>query len=229
MYIMDIAGACSIISLFIGYIVSPIVNTSKKLKRFWIFLLNKQIMWFITVRFDREDDTDFDYSVFEDIKKYFIEEYTQTLSSRCTIDKDIPKKMFIYNCSGMTFQVNYSGHIFIQMREYHAPYRDSRKLISQKVLPLLRNLEELIERDTPNSKLEIGYSCKIKFEDKNPFIGQYLLKDSDLDLKTFKCVLEGKTEKSRIEIHKNEFEFQSNKLSLLQSLMNEHLSIGVVK
>ena len=224
---MDIAGICSIGSLVISYIVSPIVKTSKKLKKFWIFLLNKQVMWSITARFERGDDADFEYSVFENIKRYFVENYTQMLGSRgCTLDKDIPNKTFIYNCSGLTFQVNYSGDIFIQMREYHAPYRDSRKLIDEKILPLLRNLEELIGRGAPNSKLGIGYACKIKFEDKNPFMGYYLLKDNDLDLKDFTCVLEGKTEKSKIEIHKSTFEFHSDNLSLLQSLMNKHLSVG---
>lgn len=224
---MDIAGICSIGGFFIGYVVSPILKTSKKLKKFWIFLLNKQVMWSITARFEREDDEDFEYSVFENVKRYFVENYTQMLGSRrCTLDKDIPNNTFIYNCSGLTFQVNCSGRIFIQMREYHAPYRDSRKLISKKIIPLLTDLEELVKANTSNSKLEIGYSCKIKFENKNPFMGQYLLKDTDLDLKTFNCVLEGKNSKTIVEIHKNEFEFQSNNLSLLQSLMDEHLSVG---
>lgn len=227
MQIMDMAGMCSIGTFIIGYIVSPIINTSKRLKKVRMFLLNKQVMWSITARFKRGDDADFEYSVFENIKRYFIEEYTQTLGSKgYTLDKDIPQKTFIYNCSGLTFQVNHFGHIFIQMREYHAPYRNSRKLIAKKIIPLLTDLEELIKTNTSNSKLEIGYSCKIKFENKNPFMGQYLLKDSDLDLKTFNCVLEGNNGKTKVEIHENKLKFQSNNLSLLQSLMNDHLSVG---
>lgn len=224
---MDLSSICSIGSFFIEHIVSPIAKTSKKLKSFWIYLLNKQVMWSITARFKCGNSTDFDDCVLENIKKYFMDEYRQILDSKvCAIDKDIPKKTFVYSCSGLTFQVDYSGDIFIQLREYHAPYRDSRKLIDKKILPLLRHLEELIGKDASNSKLIIGYTCKIKFEDGNPFMGQYLLKDNDLDLKTFTCVLEGKTEKSKIKIHKNTFEFHSDNLSLLQSLMAKHLSVG---
>ena len=112
------------------------------------------------------------------------------------------------------------------MREYHAPYRDSKKLISKKIVPLLTSLKQLIENEVPKSKLRIGYSCKIKFDGKNPYMGQYLSKDRDLDLKTFNCVLEGKDDLSKVEIHKDNFEFQSNDLTNLVALLDEHLSLG---
>lgn len=222
-----------IIGALIGIFLTHIINTSKIIKNFirrnWALLLNKQTSWSITARFEKEDGTGFEYSVFENIKKYFIGEYSKMLNSmdNCTIDKDIPN-IFIYNCGGLTFQVNYSsGDIFLQLREYHAPYRDSLKILAKKIIPLLTELKQDIEKNTANSKLRIGYSSKIKFEGENPFMGQYLTKQNDLDLRTFSCILEGKRGTSNVEVQKDKFEFQSNDLTLLQSLMNEYLSLGM--
>lgn len=222
-----------IIGALIGIVLNHIINTSKTIKNFirrnWALLLNKQTSWSITARFEKEDGTSFEYSVFENIKKYFIKEYSKILNSidNCTIDKDIPN-IFIYNCGGLTFQVNYSsGDIFLQLREYHAPYRDSLRLLGKKIIPLLTELKQDIEKNTVNSKLRIGYSSKIKFEGENPFIGQYLTKQNDLDLKTFSCIMEGKKGTSKVEIQKDKFEFQSNDLAILESLMNEHLSMSL--
>lgn len=222
-----------IIGALIGIVLTHLINTSKIIKNFirrnWAFLLNKQTSWLITARFEKEDGTGFEYSVFENIKKYFFKEYSKTLNpiDNCAIDKDIPN-IFIYNCGGLTFQVNYSsGGIFLQLREYHAPYRDSLNLLAKKIIPLLTELKQNIEENTTNSKLIIGYSSRIKFEGENPFIGQYLTKQNDLDLRTFSCILEGKKGTSKVEIQKDKFEFQSNDLAILQSLMSEHLSMGV--
>lgn len=221
-----------IIGTLIGVVITYIINTSKTLHNFIrrnsALLLNKQTCWSITARFEKEDGTGFDYSVFESIKKYFIREYSKTLNSidNCTIDKDIPNT-FVYNCGGLTFQVNYSsGSIFLQLREYHAPYRDSLKILAKKIIPLLTELKKDIEMNTVNSKLRIGYSSKIKFEGENPFIGQYLTKQNDLDLRTFSCILEGMVGTSNVEIQKDKLEFQSNDLAILHSLMNEHLSMS---
>lgn len=227
---MIIAGTIgAVIGIFLGHIL----NTSKIIKNFirrnCALILNRQTSWLITARFEKEDNTSFEYSVFENTKRYFIKEYSKMLNpiDNCTIDKDVPNT-FIYNCGGLTFQVNYSsGDIFIQLREYHAPYRDSLKLLAKKIIPLLTELKQNIEENTGNSKLRIGYSSKIKFVGNNPFIGQYLTKEKDLDLRTFSCVLEGKKGRSKIEIQRDKLEFQSNDLAVLESLMNEHLSMSI--
>ncbi|MTI83484.1 MAG: hypothetical protein FH756_06150 [Firmicutes bacterium] len=122
-------------------------------------------------------------------------------------------------------EFDFVGHINLQIIDYHAPYYSTLTRLQAEVIPLLEVISNLT--GASNQTFKLG----VVFEKTNPFLGLYAMRIPKSQLLEFNCVFESPSalkniSLSRVEVWKNEVNFQTRDISSLQSLINKYLALS---
>lgn|GEM_PF-7075001 len=119
-----------------------------------------------------------------------------------------------------------AGHINLQLLEYHGPYDPTARDLQDKVLPLLRTVEEAL---CPEQR---SYALSLYFRGENPFLGVYSKRIPKADLRNFQCeilepeALKGAPTRKRVRVSRAQMDFVATDVHGLTSLLSKHLALS---
>lgn len=216
--------------IFIAWVISAVKMTYDSFSKVYL-AFNKFVAWFLNIPSNWEFAIQ--YSLANESKQALYEAtkaiINDTPQAKIWHDGETQK---IIQAPGFTARIkispqinmeepdNIKSDIYINFTDMSVSYRYTQKILSNKIAPLLENINNALQFEF------VKYTLRIRYEDKNPFFGLYIKKLPPNQVASFKCELFEiiGNEKDFVSIQKEATMINTSSISHLMALSQKYLS-----